>query len=234
MISHAPRYARPRSPADAVDDYGAPVDPGSFMDLVSGVDRSGGKIADEALKMGYLHLDQKTKEEYRQKDFWGKLRSGNENRVTPAERRKVEEEKALEERRLEVSDLAEGSGVIKGRDGRPDMKVVAETKAMDVAAEVHYVPLGLCVDAQGARYTMAGLRARRLVILGQVRAEKAHIGDTAASNIISTSSLATHCSLVAGGRGEGGGGEGRHRPARGEGLPLERGLQASPRREDRS
>ena len=158
--------------SSSVDDYGSAVDPDSFMDLVSGVDRKGGKIADEALKMGYLHLDQKTKEEYRQKDFWGKLRSGAEDRVTPADRRRQEEEKAREDLRLEVADLAEGTGVVKGRDGKPDMKVVAENKEMDVLAEVHYVPLGLTADGQGARYTMAGLRARRVVILGKGSGEK--------------------------------------------------------------
>ena len=49
---------------------------------------------------------------------------------------------------------------------------------MDVLAETHYVPLGLTADAQGARYTMAGLRARRVVILGKGPGEKGE-GDDA-------------------------------------------------------
>ena len=116
---------------EKVDDYGVAVDPDAFMDLVSGVVRKGGKIADEALKMGYLHLDTKTKEEYREKNFWGKLRSGEDEEKV--DKRKLEEEKRREEKNMEVNDLSEGGGVIKGRAGRPDMKVIAETSELEVS-----------------------------------------------------------------------------------------------------
>ncbi|GMH80210.1 hypothetical protein TrST_g7792 [Triparma strigata] len=149
---------------EKVDDYGVAVDPDAFMDLVSGVVRKGGKIADEALKMGYLHLDTKTKEEYREKNFWGKLRSGEDEEKV--DKRKLEEEKRREEKNMEVNDLSEGGGVIKGRAGRPDMKVIAETSELEVLAEVHYIPLQIGCDAEAGRYTMAAVRPRQMIILG--------------------------------------------------------------------
>ncbi|GMH77102.1 hypothetical protein TrLO_g9104 [Triparma laevis f. longispina] len=149
---------------EKADDYGVPVDPDSFMDLVSGVVRKGGKIADEALKMGYLHLDTKTKEEYREKNFWGKLRDGED--VEKVDKRKIEEERRREEKNMEVNDLSEGGGVIKGREGRPDMKVIAETSELEVLAEVHYIPLQIGCDAEAGRYTMAAVRPRQMIILG--------------------------------------------------------------------
>jgi hypothetical protein len=70
-------------------DYGYPVNPDSMFDLVSGLDRKGGHVRDDAVKMGYVHLNMTEREEM----GWTKVRSGErrEGETRPSEARERSE-----------------------------------------------------------------------------------------------------------------------------------------------
>lgn len=79
------------------------------------------------------------------------------------------EDEAVDEVALEIADLSEGRGIIRGRNGRPPTKVFALPRRLDVLAEVSYIPLEGRVTSRAARQTARALQPRQLVVLGGAR-----------------------------------------------------------------
>lgn len=67
---------------------------------------------------------------------------------------------------LEAQDLSEGTGIIRGRGGRPPTKVSPIPRKLEVLAEVNYIPLEGRVDARSARQTIRALQPRQVIVLG--------------------------------------------------------------------
>ncbi len=67
---------------------------------------------------------------------------------------------------LEVADLSTGKGIIKGRNGRPPIKVSVIPRRLEVVAEIMYAPLEGRVDARAARQSVRALQPRHLVVIG--------------------------------------------------------------------
>ena len=70
---------------------------------------------------------------------------------------------------LEVADLSTGKGIIKGRNGRPPIRVSTIPRRIEILAEVIYTPLEGRVDARAARQSVRALQPRHLVIIGGPR-----------------------------------------------------------------
>jgi cleavage and polyadenylation specificity factor subunit 2 len=84
----------------------------------------------------------------------------------PQEATGGEEEVVLNEQALEAEDLSEGKGIIRGRNGRPPIKVSTVPRRLEVLAEISYVPLEGRVSSSVARQTVRALQPRQLVVLG--------------------------------------------------------------------
>jgi hypothetical protein len=78
----------------------------------------------------------------------------------------MEDESGINEKMLEVADLSNGKGIIKGRNGRPPIKVSTAPRRLEVLAEVSYIPLEGRVDARAARQSVRALQPRHLVVIG--------------------------------------------------------------------
>lgn len=70
---------------------------------------------------------------------------------------------------LEVADLSTGKGIIKGRNGRPPIKVSVIPRRLEVLAEIMYAPLEGRVDARAARQSVRALQPRHLIVIGGPR-----------------------------------------------------------------
>ena len=71
-----------------------------------------------------------------------------------------------DEQALEASDLSEGTGIIRGRNGRPPTKVTTVPRRVEVLAEIAFVPLEGRVDARAARQSVRALQPRQVIVLG--------------------------------------------------------------------
>lgn len=67
---------------------------------------------------------------------------------------------------LEALDLSEGKGIIRGRNGRPPMKVTTVPRLLEVLAEIAYVPLEGRVSSRAARQSVRALQPGQVVVLG--------------------------------------------------------------------
>jgi cleavage and polyadenylation specificity factor subunit 2 len=67
---------------------------------------------------------------------------------------------------LEALDLSEGKGIIRGRNGRPPIKVTIVPRLLEVLAEIAYVPLEGRVSSRAARQSVRALQPGKVVILG--------------------------------------------------------------------
>ena len=79
---------------------------------------------------------------------------------------------------LEVADLSKGKGIIKGRNGRPPIKVSTIPRRIEVLAEVVYIPLEGRVDARAARQSVRALQPRHLVIIGGPKSNSLLLADS--------------------------------------------------------
>lgn len=136
------------------DDYGIAVQADRFVDIVTGVDPSkfvgsSGKIGENVLRRGLGYGND----------------SKNTSKVGDDTNNVVEDEEFA----LESADLSEGTGIIRGRNGRPPVKVTTEPRKLEVLAEIAYVPLEGRVDARAARQSIRALQPRQVVILGAGR-----------------------------------------------------------------
>jgi cleavage and polyadenylation specificity factor subunit 2 len=144
--------------SEVVDDgYGVAVIPDHFVDIVTGVDSSkfavgSGRIGDEVKRRGL-----------------GYGASGGDDKVKKRvniEGDEDNEEEEMDERGMEVADLSEGKGIIRGRNGRPPVRVTTVNRRFQVFAEIDYIPLEGRVDADAARQSVRALQPRQVVVLG--------------------------------------------------------------------
>jgi len=162
------------------DDYGIAVKHERFIDIVTGIDPSkllsgggSGRIGDEVLRRGLGFGS----------DGRPVLASGNSGGLPVGLRPGVGDENAAQtgggevvvdsngtavddEQALEAADLSEGKGIIRGRNGRPPIKVSTIPRKLEVLTEVAYIPLEGRVDARAARQSVRALQPRQVVILG--------------------------------------------------------------------
>lgn len=75
-------------------------------------------------------------------------------------------EDEMDEQALEITDLSEGNGIIRGRNGRTPTKVTTIPRRLEVLAEIAYVPLEGRVDARAARQSVRALQPRQVIVLG--------------------------------------------------------------------
>ena len=136
------------------DDYGIPVLPERFIDIVAGVDPSkfagsSGRIGDDVARRGFGYgVDSKR----------GAAKVSEDEDNDGAD--------DVDEQALEATDLSEGTGIVRGRNGRAPTKVTAASQKIEVLAEVSFVPLEGRVDAQAARQSVRALQPRQVVVLG--------------------------------------------------------------------
>lgn len=169
------------------DDYGIAVRPERFHDIVTGLDPSryvnssaaanqglghggtGGKIGDDVLRRGLGFGSD------------GRPVLGGSGGTTAVPGRKrgatnysdgndlnlVENEDDEEdEQAIEALDLSDGKGILRGRNGRPHIKVSTVPRRLEILAEIGYVPLEGRVNARAARQSARRLQPRQVVILG--------------------------------------------------------------------
>ena len=195
------------------DDYGISVMPDKFVDIVTGVDPSrhgaSGRVGEEVARrgLGFAQTGGRAGEAHRGADGDGGPSSSSAAVVSDAD-------PDGDERALEVSDLSDGRGIVRGRNGRPPTKVSVVPRRMDVLAEVSYVPLEGRADARAARNTVRALRPRNLVVVGGTRGGAAGLFDA-----LSRGGEGGGC---AGGDGDQGG----HAPCDGETVSLSVGHAA--------
>mmetsp|Transcript_29485 Transcript_29485/g.61545 ORF Transcript_29485/g.61545 Transcript_29485/m.61545 type:complete len:1057 (+) Transcript_29485:226-3396(+) len=144
------------------DDYGIAVKAESFVDIVTGVDPSKfaggtGRIGEEVLRRG-LGFGSDGKPVVAKNT----MRGGDNNESALIE----DEDGGITEKMLEISDLSSGKGIIKGRNGRPPIKVSTIPRRLEVLAEVSYIPIEGRVDARAARQSVRALQPRHLIVIG--------------------------------------------------------------------
>lgn len=168
------------------DDYGIAVQADSFVDIVTGVDPGrfagkSGRIGEEVNRRGLgFGLDGKPAA--------GEDKNKDKHVVTDGE--EGDYEGINNEKMLEVADLSSGKGIIKGRNGRPPIKVSVIPRKLEVLAEVVYAPLEGRVDARAARQSVRALQPRHLVIIGGPRSNALLLADalrTTTTPVISSS-----------------------------------------------
>jgi hypothetical protein len=76
------------------------------------------------------------------------------------------DDNADDERGLEAIDLSEGTGIVRGRNGRPPTKVSTVNRRIGVVAEIDYIPFEGRVDSRSARQSVRALQPRQVVVLG--------------------------------------------------------------------
>ena len=154
------------------DDYGIGVVAESFVDIVTGVDPGkfagkSGRIGEEVARRGL--------------GFAADGRLGVDAAGGAGEGNSAAKEgggaEGINERMLEVADLSSGKGIIKGRNGRPPVKVSVVPRRLDVLAEVVYIPLEGRVDARAARQSVRALQPRHLVVIGGPKASSLSLAD---------------------------------------------------------
>ena len=77
----------------------------------------------------------------------------------------------MDEQAMEAADLSEGTGIIRGRNGRPPTKVTTVPRRLEVLAEVAFVPMEGRVDARAARQSVRALQPRQVIVLGGPKRE---------------------------------------------------------------
>ena len=172
------------------DDYGIAVKSDSFVDIVTGVDPSkfagkSGRIGEEVNRRGLgFGSDGKPVIDTGKTDL-GVVTDDGEGG-----------DEGINEKMLEVADLSSGKGIIKGRNGRPPIKVSAIPRRLEVLAEVVYTPLEGRVDARAARQSVRALQPRHLVIIGGPRANSLLLADALQSTSASKTDNSTQESLA--------------------------------------
>eukprot|EP00956_Cyclotella_meneghiniana_P045578 scaffold375039_cov73-Cyclotella_meneghiniana.AAC.2 len=152
------------------DDYGISVKAESFVDIVTGVDPSkfaggSGRIGEEVIRRGLgFGAD-------------GRPVAGSGGRTGENEIANNDGIDDEDEKMLEVSDLSNGKGIIKGRNGRGPIKVTTVPRKLEVLAEVSYIPLEGRVDARAARQSVRALQPRHLVVIGGPKANSKLLTD---------------------------------------------------------
>jgi cleavage and polyadenylation specificity factor subunit 2 len=154
------------------DDYGIAVLHDKFTDIVSGVDPSKfaggtGRIGEEVLRRGFGFGVDKVKST-----------AANQSQTRAVSEDDEHHESAYNEHALEAMDLSEGNGIIRGRGGRPPVKVKTVPRKVEVLAEVSYIPgLEGRVDAKAAKLSVRALQPQEVVVLGGTMKGKPYCDD---------------------------------------------------------
>eukprot|EP00804_Cyclotella_cryptica_P026987 CCRYP_016658-RA/>CCRYP_016658-RA protein AED:0.04 eAED:0.04 QI:46/1/0.8/1/1/1/5/107/1053 len=146
----------------------------SFVDIVTGVDPSKfsggtGRIGEEVMRRGL--------------GFGADGRpvlassGGRPGETSENANDGVEDESGINEKMLEVADLSNGKGIVKGRNGRPPIKISTTPRKLEVLAEVSYIPLEGRVDARAARQSVRALQPRHLIVIGGPKANSKVLSD---------------------------------------------------------
>ena len=153
------------------DDYGISVQPQRFTDIVSGVDPSKfasgtGRIGDDPTRrrgFGY-DMDNSTG---KNRSKSSSITQSNSSRLVSDIDDQDDDVDAIDEQVQEALDLSEGTGIIRGRNGRLPTKVSTVTRKLEVLAEISYIPgLEGRVDARAARQSVRALQPREVIVLG--------------------------------------------------------------------
>lgn len=148
------------------DDYGIAVQHEHFTDIVSGVDPTKfgatGRVGEDVLRRGFGYAGSTgvskviPDDEIPGSGVGGGV--GGEGSDSG-----VDNDQDLQE----AFDLSEGHGIIRGRNGRPPMKVTTVICKLEVLAEISYIPgLEGRVDARAARQSVRALQPRQVIVLG--------------------------------------------------------------------
>ena len=170
------------------DDYGISVKADSFVDIVTGVDPSryagrSGKVGEEVQKrgLGFGNFGGSESKPISMNTVSGK--GATDLGVVTDDGEGGDE--GVNEKMLEVADLSSGKGIIKGRNGRPPIKVSAIARRLEILAEVVYTPLEGRVDARAARQSVRALQPRHLVVIGGPRENALMLADALRTTTIS-------------------------------------------------
>jgi len=99
IVTHATITDKDSSELE-MTDYGYAVDPSTIFDLVSGVERDAGHMKDQAIKMGYVHLNIQEREDM----GWTKESRGRKRKVDEG----LEEDEEEKEYEMAEIELREG------------------------------------------------------------------------------------------------------------------------------
>jgi len=176
------------------DDYGISVRPEHFVDIVTGVDPS--KFAGGSGRIG---------EDVKKRGLGFSLGNDGRKRKKDDMDDDDDEDDEMDERELEATDLSEGTGIVRGRNGRPPSKISAVPRRLQVLAEIEYIPFEGRISADMARQTVKSLQPRCCVILGGTK-PNAEAGDMevdtdANSNILQVDQVTNLASTFQGRRG---------------------------------
>jgi len=161
------------------DDYGISVKAERFTDIVSGVDPSkynagNGRIGEDVLKRGLGFgsdgrplIGMVGAAAGMTKD--GDPIMGSDMGAVGGAAGGNDAEVEMQELAIEAADLSEGRGIIRGKNGRPPIKVSTVSTRIEVFAEVVYIPIEGRVDSRAARQSVRALQPRHVVILGAGR-----------------------------------------------------------------
>jgi cleavage and polyadenylation specificity factor subunit 2 len=166
-------------PSDILeDDYGIAVQPERFTDIVSGVDPSkfaggSGRIGDEVLKRGFGYgVADAASGSGKSKLHANKKKALSGLRIVSEDEDLDDGDEDFDEQEMEILDLSEGTGIIRGRNGRPPVKISTIHRQIEVLAEISYIPgLEGRVDARAARQSVRALQPREVIVLGGTKNE---------------------------------------------------------------
>ena len=153
------------------DDYGIAVQHEHFTDIVSGVDPSKfgatGRVGEDVLRRGFGYAGSSgtgSNAKAVSDDEGGTGGGGGGGRGGAGEDSAGGDN---EQEIQEAVDLSEGNGIIRGRNGRPPMKVTTVICKLEVLAEISYIPgMEGRVDARAARQSVRALQPRQVIVLG--------------------------------------------------------------------
>ncbi|KAL7572769.1 hypothetical protein ACA910_009030 [Epithemia clementina (nom. ined.)] len=149
------------------DDYGIAVQHDHFTDIVSGVDPSKfgatGRVGEDVLRRGFGYAGSSGGGGGPKAVSDDEGPSGGGGVTGEGSDGGVDNDQELQE----AVDLSEGNGIIRGRNGRPPMKVSTVICKLEVLAEISYIPgLEGRVDARAARQSVRALQPRQVIVLG--------------------------------------------------------------------
>jgi len=171
------------------DDYGIAIVHDQFRDIVTGVDPSKfGAQKDEINKRGLSFSSSadgsgggknsamKSDKKHSRDKILG-LGGNDDSGVVN------DDEDDIDERGVEAIDLSDGHGIIRGRNGRPPIKVTIVNRRIEVMTEIDYIPLEGRVESRAARQSVQALRPRHVVVLGGTKSDGGNYDDNDEKNV---------------------------------------------------
>jgi len=147
------------------DDHGTEIDHDFFHDIVTGIDHS--KVGTRKIGANITGLGFGVNGRPLMTPLGGgAMGLGKDERRSGADGMMNSSQAVLEDESvLEAQDLSRGN-IIRGRNGKPPMKVFTTNMLLEVLAEIVYIPLEARANARAARQIVRSLQPRELVIIG--------------------------------------------------------------------